>query len=156
MFPRSLSRGRASRQCGPRQSLGPRLGPGPRAGVVLVIVLALLTLFALLGLTFVLYAQSLARSAQLALDAETPERAEVDPEILLGHFLNQVLYDCPDDAGGVYSALRGHGLARLLYGASDQPPGAVPFNGIGRLHAASPYPLIDDYALVNYSFVPGD
>ncbi|HEV3445801.1 MAG TPA: hypothetical protein VG099_14255 [Gemmataceae bacterium] len=129
--------------------------PDRRAGVVLVIVLALLTLFALLGLSFIYYAQSLARSAEMAREAERPDQAGIDQEILLSYFLSQLLYDCPDDGSGVCSALRGHSLARSMYGASDLSPGTA-FNGTGRLHAASPYPQIDDYMLVNYTYVAGD
>src|SRR5437899_8777374 len=88
----------------------------PRVGVILVIVLMLLTLLAVVGLSFVLYAQSAATSARFYREAESPIRPDIDPELLLAHFLGQLIYDVPDDASGVYSALRGHSLARTMYG----------------------------------------
>src|SRR5260370_11404533 len=88
----------------------------PRVGVVLVIVLMLLTLFAVVGLSFVLYAQSAATSSRFYREAESPIRPDIDPELLFAHFLGQLIYDVPDDETGVYSALRGHSLARNLYG----------------------------------------
>jgi hypothetical protein len=127
-----------------------------RRGVILLVVLALLTLFAVVGLSFVFYAESVARSAQLAREAEGLDRPDVNPELLLSYFLGQVLYDQNDDAVGVSSALRGHSLARLLYGYDDRGPNFTPFNGTGRLHAPSPFAGVDDYSLVNYSYFPGD
>src|SRR6516165_7265143 len=101
-----------------------------RRGVILLIVLALLTLFAILGLTFVYYASAAAGAARLERESLAATRPDADPELLLAHFLGQLLYDAPDDETGVYSALRGHSLARNLFGYKD---GAndVPFNGTG-------------------------
>jgi hypothetical protein len=128
----------------------------PRPGVILLVVLALLTLFALVGLSFVLYAGTEAASARLFREAQSGDRPDLPPELLLGYFLGQLLYDVPDDAAGVASALRGHSLARLLYGYNDQGSNTLPFNGTGRLHAPSPFPGIDDYNVVNYTYYPSD
>src|SRR6266511_3345480 len=95
----------------------PYLGVSPpRRGVILLVVVALLTLFAVVGLTFQLYANAQAASARLAREAECPTRPDVDPEVLLAYFLGQLVYDAGDDEPGVCSALRGHGLARSMYG----------------------------------------
>jgi hypothetical protein len=106
----------------------------PRRGVILLVVVTLLTLFAVVGLAFVFYAQAEADAARLARDAESPSRADVDPETLLAYFLGQLIYDVNDDESGVYSALRGHGLARLMYGYDPDGVNDRPFDGVGRLH----------------------
>src|SRR5262249_2041009 len=49
----------------------------------------------------------------------------MDPELLLAYFLSQFIYDTDNPL----SALRGHSLARNMYGG---PGGTVPFNGSGR------------------------
>src|SRR5262249_51875143 len=123
-------------------------------------------------------------SSRYAREAASLSRPDVDPELLLACFLGQLLYDCPDDAGGVYSGLRGHSLGRnmlgmnyvvgadggiqrnaaggLAHAAGDALNGA-PLNGSGRQH--HPYaqpdapPAIrnaDDYTLVNYTYFARD
>jgi hypothetical protein len=129
-----------------------------RPGVILLVVVVLLSLFATVGVAFVLYAESEAAAARLSRDAESLDRADVPPEVLLNYFLGQLLYDVPDNDPGVYSALRGHSLARLLYGCNDDDPSSntQPFNGTGRLHAPSPFAKVDDYSLINYTYFPAD
>ena len=113
----------------------------PQQGVVLIIVLMLLTLFAAVGISFALYAQTAATSSRFQCEAESPFQPDIDPELLLAYFLGQLIYDVSDDESGVYSALRGHSLARTMYGyhggakaPSTSPLAAdiVPFNGVGR------------------------
>ncbi len=146
-----------------------------RRAVILMVVLSLLTLFAIVGVTFVLYADAEAAAARVAREAQTLQAADVNPEVALSYFLSQLIYDVPDTLGGVASSLRGHSLARTMYGLNYVvPPGPslnlIPFNGVGRLHYANasgallPYPpgltnvpnnfagVMDDYALVNYSW----
>lgn len=132
---------------------------GQRRGVILLVVLAMLALFALVGLTFVLYADAEATSARIAREAQSLSTPDVEPEPLLAYFLGQLIYDV-DDSSGVYSALRGHSLARLMYGNDDDATNDTAFNGAGRLHTNSgtfmnPFG-IDDYLLVNYTYFPGD
>ena len=67
-----------------------------------------------------------------------------------------MIYDVSDDDTGVYSALRGHSLTRSIYGMNDQGGNYSPFNGTGRLHASSPFPGVDDFSLINYTFFSGD
>src|SRR5260370_19646094 len=150
-----------------------------RRGVILMVVLILLTLFAIVGLSFALSASSEAQVAQLIREAEVQPRPDAEPELLASFFLGQLIYDT-DDVTGVFSALRGHSLARSMYGAyyrrQDSPPwqatdadipNTVPFNGIGRLHThqatATGDPLafmnpfnIDDSHLINYMYYPDD
>ena len=136
-----------------------------RRGVILLVVLALLTLLAIVGLTFVLYADAQATAARIYRESQSAQQADVNPERLLAIFLNQLLYDV-DDTNGIYSALRGHSLARTLYGYNDATVNDVPFNGMGRLHYDSPFRILsppdtpasaqDDYNLINYTFFRDD
>src|SRR6516165_6363630 len=102
--------------------------PATRRGIILLVVLALLTLFALLGITFVLYADAEATTARIHREAESLDHPDIEPELLLAYFLGQLIYDV-DDTRGVYSALRGHSLARLVYGCHDEGTEDAPFNG---------------------------
>lgn len=144
---------------------------GCRDGAILLVVLVLLALFAAVGLSVVLYTDTAATSARLVREAELQNRHEVEPEFLLAYFLGQLLYDV-DDQTGVSSALRGHSLARDMYGwNSDTPESNItPFNGTGRLHTGPGMPHqphagdyaynnpfhIDDYWLINYTYFAGD
>src|SRR5438874_2478658 len=87
-----------------------------RRGVILMVILAMLTLFALIGITFVFYADSAASAARLRREAESTSRPEMDPELAFTMFLGQLLYDANDDESGVGSGLRGHSLARSMFG----------------------------------------
>ncbi|MHB8736893.1 MAG: hypothetical protein ACYC6M_16440, partial [Terriglobales bacterium] len=130
-----------------------------RRGVILMVVLALLTLFAVVGIAFVLYAQSEATSARIARDSETAQHADMDPEQALALFLGQFIYDVPDSATGVGSGVRGHSLARTMYGYKTPGINNIPFNGVGRLHYRATPPVLagaDDYTLVNYTWFSGD
>jgi hypothetical protein len=126
--------------------------------MILVVVLALLALFAVVGLTFVFYADAAATAARHFREAENRDRPDMEPELLLAYFLSQLIYDVDDDTGPG-SALRGHSLARSLYGwNSDYPDGNdTPFNGTGRLHEPIVFPTgtgpvaLDGYDLVNYT-----
>jgi hypothetical protein len=146
-----------------------------RHAVILLVVLAMLTLFAIVGVTFVMYANSQSESARLYRDSEsfTPTRADVPTSILRSYFLDQLLYDVKDDEYGAYSALRGHGLLRGMYGLNydfgpnsevDLENNGVPYNGTGRLHSPTPFAANpaapaeakDEYNLVNYTYYPAD
>src|SRR5262245_15333458 len=114
--------------------------PARRRGVILLVVLLLLTLFAILGLSLVIYADTEARAARLQGDARRSVKADGEPELLFAYFLGQLIYDAPDDESGLYSALRGHSLARTMYGSNDGPAAnLVPYCGVGRLRGPSPF-----------------
>jgi hypothetical protein len=137
--------------------------PAERRGVILLVVIVLLTLFAILGIAFVYYAEAQADVSGIYRDAQsvgvTPV-ADVPPGQLLDEFLRQLIYDVPDDATGVNSALRGHSLARTMYGWDPYIPtqNDKPYSGVGRLHTTTPGGLSgqsnvngqDDYNLINY------
>ncbi|MFN4259211.1 MAG: hypothetical protein ACK4RK_07920 [Gemmataceae bacterium] len=102
-----------------------------RRGVILVVVMAMLTLFAIIGLTFVYYAESEAAASRIFRDGEAPDRGDVDPDLLLSYFLNQLIFDCRNDTqgGGMDSAMRGYGLLRNMFSSQNLPA----YCGTGRL-----------------------
>jgi hypothetical protein len=148
-----------------------------RRGVILMIVLALLTLFAIVGLSFVLYATSAVKSSEIGRQGEFQNQnfPDIDPQLLASYFLGQLIYDT-DDFNGISSALRGHSLARTMYGLNYTPnpinrtitvlSNSLPFNGTGRLHTSAPPSSgaqpgktyfnnpygVDDYNLINYTY----
>ncbi len=144
-----------------------RLRPA-RRGVILLVVLALLTLFAIVGITFVLVANSQETSARIARESESQSQPNFDAELALTMYLGQLIYDANDDASGVYSSIRGHSLARLMYGYNNgtDPVTGLPvandkaFCGTGRLHNGTPLGGVgtmgDEANLVNYQYFPND
>lgn len=95
-----------------------RTHDGPRReGIILVVVVSLLALFAAIGLGYVVYSESAATASRLSKESQVvvDGRAEVEPELILNEALGALIYDKPDDASGVYNALRGHSLARSMY-----------------------------------------
>jgi hypothetical protein len=143
-----------------------------RPAMVLLIVITMLMIFAVVGLAFVQYAEIQATASAGYKDAEARSIADVDPEAALALFLGKMIYDEPDTASGCYSALRGHGLVRGVYGLdyeldnSTNPPSMVlrnrtgPYTGTGRLHYllganAGVLSGTDDYEAINYTAFPG-
>jgi hypothetical protein len=132
--------------------------PALRRGAVLLVVLVMLMLFAALALAFVYYAESEATASRYHRESQTATafRPNVDPELLLAYFLGKLIYGDYNDETGVWSALRGHDLARGVYGYPDvwDPNrnlfavqvglNTTPFNGLGRVHQQV-IPGIDDY-----------
>src|SRR5262245_19098859 len=140
-----------------------------RPGAVLMVVIMMLTLFAVVGLTFVFYANDAATASRIYREASAPVRLDMEPEVLFGFFMNQFVYDVHDDAAGSASALRGHSLARNLFGfdytlssngALMPAANDVPFNGTGRLHLPLNVPgvlvNVDDHRLINYRYFVAD
>jgi hypothetical protein len=133
-----------------------------RQGVVLLVVITMLSLFAAVGLGFVFYADAVANSSQLARETQDKPYPDIDPELLLSYFLGQLIYDTDNP----YSALRGHSLARTMYGyiQNDNTNPAnnpnelsfTPFSGVGRLHYNNAALGGDDYYFPNYQYYPAD
>src|SRR5947209_15150187 len=143
----------------------------PRKGVILLVVLAMLALFAIVGVSFVLYAESEADASRMRREWESDTRPDLDPQEAFAFSLGQLLYDQNDDQTGVSSSLRGHSLARGIYGWNHAisngtvVPGdnSVAFNGVGRLHYPGPFPdpnnpttMLDESLLVNYMYFTAD
>ena len=99
--------------------------PRARRGVILLVVISLLMLFAVAGIAFVIYSEAQATTGRIWREGESVRRPDMDPELLLSAFLGQLIYDTDNP----HSALRGHSLARSLYG---NPGSTIPFNGPGR------------------------
>lgn len=130
-----------------------------RRGIILLVVLTLLTLFALLGISFVLVANSMETSARIAREAESVSQGGFTPTLSANECFKlamaQLLYDANDDTAGAASALRGHSLARNMYGWNYAALNDKPFTGHGRLSFASALGE-DDIKLLNYQFYPSD
>lgn len=104
-----------------------------RKGVILLVVLAMLTLLAIIGITFVMYASSLEQISEAVIDEQKADyKPRMDPETALNLILGQLVYDVEDDTFGKATVLRGHSLARNLYGYTNQVfPLDRPFGGSG-------------------------
>src|SRR5262249_30820631 len=102
-----------------------------RSGIILLVVISLLVLFSLVGLAFVVYAEAQANTARIWREAETHERPDMDPELLLSYFLGQLIYG----SNNPNSAIKGpnYALADNMYGMVggtvpyDATRGAVPY-----------------------------
>lgn len=142
--------------------LRPRRAPADRRGVILLVVVTLLTLFAVVGLTFVLYAESAATSSRYYREQDNDYYHYLQKQPQPFNFaLGQAIYDVSDnepdsnsgDDAGVYSALRGHSLARSIFGYNDGMLNTTPFDGTGRLGGPNSGPNNqDERDLVNYTW----
>ncbi|CAN5568628.1 hypothetical protein BH11PLA2_BH11PLA2_35680 [soil metagenome] len=97
-----------------------------RDGAILLIVLVLLALFAVIGLTFVLYSQSEAVNARIHREAMVDPGDKPDDTAAINAFYSQLLYPVPDSGPGITSALRGHEMARMVYGYNPNASAALP------------------------------
>ena len=134
----------------------PTFNPQRRRGVILLVVLAMLTLLTVIGVTFVLYSDSAESTARIAMEGEKSvsltQPASWPTDELMAYAFGQLIYDAEDDSAGQQSNLRGHSLARDIYGyyydqsagplassgsstpvQSKAPDNDRPFRGTGRL-----------------------
>jgi len=109
-----------------------------RPGVVLLVVIAMLALFATVALSFVFYAEAEATASRYANQVHTQAQADIDPELLLSYFLSQLIYDTDN----LSSSMRGHSLARNMYGYNPSDYNVTPYNGLGRLRYDMPLNLV--------------
>ncbi len=120
---------------------------GERRGAILLIVLTLLALFAVVALSFALYAESEALAARIRREAMSVA-ANPDPLPAANGFLQQMLFTPASDIGpDTLSALRGHEMARLIYGGL--PAAQVPYNGIGTFAESLTLPTATGTVVVN-------
>lgn len=97
-----------------------------RRGMILMVVLAMLALFAIVGLGFVLVSENSAMSARIDSNALTGKGEEQpDPQRAFSYYLGAQIYGVPDDATGVQSGLRGHGLADTTFPRDARVPNGV-------------------------------
>jgi hypothetical protein len=140
-----------------------------RQAAILMVVIVLLMLFLVIGIAFVLYAEAQSTAARIYREAYTATEYPA-PEDLFGWALGEIIYDAPDDGAGQMSAIRGHGLARNMYGwnytgnpgPSMQPAllsngfssNLTPFGGSGALHTGNGTRMnafnADDATLINH------
>ena len=118
-----------------------------RSGMILLIVVAFLSMFLVVGTTYLLVADSIRRTSDFDLNA-TDKRSDyalmpdIDPRYMFDFALGQILYDVVDPTlfdvatGKILttnSSLRGHSLARDIYGGYKAAGGNDrPFQGIGK------------------------
>ena len=114
-------------------SIRPNQGKRGRRGIVLVLVLGMLALMALIGITFATFSgQSRISARNFFQSMNQPQRDE-----LMDYALSQLICDTPD----IRSSIRGHSLARDMYGndaanngyltsrpdGAPMPPGTDPY-----------------------------
>ncbi len=121
-----------------------------RSGMILLIVVAFLSMFLVVGTTYLLVADSIRRTSDFDLNA-TDKRSDyalmpdIDSRYMFNFMLGQILYDVADPVlatGGsgkvltTNSALRGHSLARDIYGGYNAlGVNDRPFQGTGKNEA---------------------
>jgi hypothetical protein len=147
----------------------------PRRGVVLLVVIVMLALFAAVGITFVFYSEASSAASDSWKQSQVLPIPDMDPEMAFQLFLQQLIFDVPDDGAGLYSALRGHSLLRNMYGLNYDYGGTngttvqlnnntVPFTGTGRQHyqvnlgkdpVTNQQITEDNYKFINYTYFPG-
>ncbi len=128
-----------------------------RKGVILLVVLAMLTLLAIIGITFVMYASSLEQISEAVIDEQKADyKPRMDPETALNLILGQLVYDVKDDTFGKASVVRGHSLARNLYGYTSQVfPLDRPFGGSGFSDPNTGLPELSKVNFFGQAFVSG-
>jgi hypothetical protein len=129
-----------------------------RPGTVTVIVVAFLALFAVIGLTFLIASQNYSTAARIRREHENREKADPpNPLEIFRVAMADIIYDAPNDQSGVYKAVRGHGIARNMYGQHPTLQNVNAYSGVGRPKGsgtalAGALGVTDDYDLLNYTY----
>ena len=92
---------------------------GGRRGTVTVIVVAFLALFFVLALTFAFAALAEAENTKVFRDQASVSigfGSPPDPDPLFNQALNDVIYGPEEGLPGAFNVIRGHDLARLMFG----------------------------------------
>ncbi|MFO0936637.1 MAG: hypothetical protein U0798_09015 [Gemmataceae bacterium] len=131
-----------------------------RKGAVLLVVLAMLALFAVIGLSFVFYAESRATSARIYREAQLPSDTPNATQAAMQAF-GQAIYDTTDGPNGAFSGVRGHSLARAMYGAyyDGNPSDSSVVGGLNSTaySGVGPVPIqLDSLPVVNFSWLTGN
>ncbi len=113
----------------------------PRRGTVVVItIFALITILMVLGLAFMMYAVKEKAVAQAHKDgANVAGTGAPDPTDTINRFLSTLIYDEGTEGDSLHNALRGHSIARAMYGgqrdnAAQWAGSTVPWAGVGTFH----------------------
>ena len=132
-------------------------GGRKRKGVILLVVLAMITLLTILGITFVMYADSSEATARINMESEKIHQVDWTGNELMQLAFGQLVFDVEDDELGQQSGMRGHSLARDMYGYRyGATTGQIenndrPFRGTGRLNILNPLTGLPDNQLINFS-----
>ena len=132
-------------------------GGRKRKGVILLVVLAMITLLTILGITFVMYADSSEATARINMESEKIHQVDWTGNELMQLAFGQLVFDVEDDELGQQSGMRGHSLARDMYGYRyGATTGQIenndrPFRGTGRLNIPNPLTGLPDNQLINFS-----
>lgn len=116
-----------------------------RRGTALIIVISFLLLLFVLALTFVFYSTAESDTTRVYRDYANVSDGRgddggspPDPNEIFNSAFGQLIYGVPDDESGAHNSLRGHDMARLVYGrapgfgAGDPTPSPdQPYNGVG-------------------------
>lgn len=117
--------------------------PPRRGTAILITVFFLITIMMVMGLALVMYAareRAAALAYQDAVSGVTLSVEPPSPENTVNQFLSALIYDTPDDGDALTNSLRGHSIARAMYGSRydfSTPvwSGAlVPWAGVGVFH----------------------
>ncbi len=129
-----------------------------RSGAILLVVLVLLALFAVVGLTFVYVSGDAATSARIYREGQSDlGDLRPDPTVAATGFLGQLVYPVGDTGRDTTTALRGHDLARLIYGANPGGNNTTPYNGVGLFHEPLSLPgvgILDRAEVINFTYRP--
>src|SRR5205823_12422051 len=107
-----------------------------RKAMILYVIVVLLTLFLVVGMCFVMMAESEATASRIHREATNYRDDYMTPQELLGYALGALVYDSADgidpySGDGQYNALRGHSLARNMFGWNYTANANGTLNGIG-------------------------
>lgn len=114
----------------------------PRRGTSFVLLsVSMLTLFAAVGMGYALYAHTLRKTSGAAAEAQgkgtAPPLEAPDPTGTVNQFLAGLLFDYGDDGADLVNPLRGHSIARSMYGRDLAAGGGIsltPWAGVGLIH----------------------
>jgi len=138
-----------------------------RKGMILLVVVAFLALFSVMGVTYLIYADSQLRQSTDEVNGQDARQdsmrmVDLNPSFLLNFFLERLIYDQFDITAtsatpdSVYSAIRGHSLARNMYGWNDGANALndKPFSGTGKLNKTISVAgqNIEEWKVVNHTF----
>ena len=104
----------------------------PRRGTaILLTVFSLITLLMVAGLTYVMYAAKEKAIAERYKEAASSSPSLIMPDStgIVNQFFGKLIYDDGDDGLALLNALRGHSIARSMYGG--RAGSDIPWNGVG-------------------------
>ncbi|MDY3552346.1 hypothetical protein R5W24_001428 [Gemmata sp. JC717] len=117
--------------------------PPRRGTAILITCFFLITIMMVTGLALVMYAAREKAAALAYQDAESlSPRVAPSPEGTVNAFLSALIYDTDDNSPGLQNSLRGHSIARGMYGSNPTGQASwlgstTPWAGVGLFHEDS-------------------